>query len=367
MVVSRLPGDVLSQMVLLRFDVQRISDGMAWAQTSLVDSGFTRRWSMTWFPWLCRLCLGLAGLTLLFELTLRASGSQDVGAVAVPQTLQEQIASDKQLIHAAEWTGIEPRSMGRLWSRLATEYEDAGDFTNGEAAYNRALEFLQKAPNALIDYAATLDNMGSMYLAKGNYDAAETCRKRSYAIREKTGDGLEIARGRWLLSEVQLAKHNYKEAQKNAFEAFHEMVVLNDPSVIERVAALTIVTYASCMNHQCTLAIESGHEATALALAELPPDALLLGEARMAVGYAEWKAGVKNTPDEEMREGIRILRKCTTPGHPYLLGAMSQYSNYLKDVHRTVEANEIAEEEKKLKGTLPSSCANCTVSVHGLR
>jgi tetratricopeptide (TPR) repeat protein len=322
---------------------------------------------MTWFPWPCRLSFSLAGLTLLFELTLRAGGSQAAGAVSVPQTLQEQIANDKQLIHAAEWSGMDPLNMGRLWSRLGAEYEDAGDFTNGEAAYNRALEFLQKAPNATINYAATLDNLSSMYLAKGNFDAAKTCRRRSYAIREKTGDGLEIARGKWLLSEVELAKHNYREAQKDAFEAYHEMVALNDHNVIDRVAVLTVLTHASCMHHQCALAIESGHEAVALALAQLPPDALLLGEARMAVGYAEWKAGVKNNPDEEMREGIRILRKRTTPGHPYLLGAMTQYRNYLKDVHRTVEANEIAEEEKKLKGALPTSCANCTVSVNRLR
>jgi hypothetical protein len=43
------------------------------------------------------------------------------------------------------------------------------------------------------------------------------------------------------------------------------------------------------------------------------------------------------------------------------------YANYLRDVHRVTEANEIAEEEKALKSRVANACSNCTVSVYGLR
>jgi hypothetical protein len=272
-----------------------------------------------------------------------------------------------QLIHAAEYERLGPLDMGRLWGHLAVDSEEAGEFAKSEAAYNRALEFLGRAPQGALEYSAALDNLGSLYLSEANFDAAEACRKRSYALREKSGDGLAIARGKWMLGEVDLAKRRYKDAQKKASEAYAAMVALKDPLVNEMVSALTLLSYTSCRNNQCASGVESGREAKRLALAALPVDDMLLGEALMALGYAEWKTGMKEVPEEDLREGVRILRKRVSPGHPYLLGALVIYSDYLKEEHRGAEAEELAKEEESLRGKLPNACGSCTVSVQSLR
>ncbi len=319
---------------------------------------------MAWNAWFYRLGLGLAGLALLSGPALCASASQEG---AFEQTRAERIARDVQLIHAAEHERLGPLDMGRLWGRLAVHFEEAGEFAKSEAAYNRALGFLEQAPHGVLEYSAALDNLGSLYLSEGNFDAAETCRKRSYALREKSGDGLSIARGKWMLAEVDLAKKRYKDAQKKTSEAYEAMVALKNPLVNEIVSTLTLLSSSSCRNDQCALGVESGQEAKRLALAVLPADDVLLGEALIALGYAEWKSGMKDVPDEDLREGVRILRKRPSPGHPYLLGALTVYRNYLREEHRAAEADAIAKEEESLRGTLANACSSCTVSVHSLR
>jgi len=318
---------------------------------------------MAGYPWVYRLGLVVAGLTLLLVIPLNAVPVQ---ASADESTVAERIGRDLQLIHAGEWEKLPPLDMGRLWARLASDYEEAGEFPKSESAYNHAIELLGKPPNAILEYAALLDNLGLLYLVEGNFDAAETCRLRSYALREKTGDGLAIARGKWMLAEVDLARSRFKEAQKKASEAYAAMVSLNDPFVGERVSTLILLSNASCKTNRCDLGVESGREAKRQALAELPADHLLLGEALIALGYAEWKARLNNDAGQDLQEGVRILRKRTMPGHAHLLIALKVYNDYLKDMHRAAEADEIAKEFKELRSKPVTACVGCTISVYGL-
>jgi hypothetical protein len=278
----------------------------------------------------------------------------------------KKIAQEAEKIRQSEQSGVDVLTLGRMWGHLGEDYEDAGEFDKAESAYNHALQLLGQSPETAKDYAAALDNLGSMYLAMHNNAAAERCRKRALSVRETTGDKVEIARGKSLLAETYLMEHKYKEAQQMAVEAYGEMVSLKD-SDNEIVATLVTLTFASSENGQRDYAVERGRDAKSLALAVLPADCLEIGETRMALGYAEWKAGIADGPAEEMQEGIRVLRKWTTAGHPYVVGAMTLYAAYLKAVHRKVEAKQVAEQARVEMSRLPGACVDCTVSVYGLR
>ena len=294
-----------------------------------------------------------------------------VEALQMQQTassaLEQRIEHEANVIHAGERAGLEPLKLGRLWAHIATEYEDEAEFSKSEDAYNRALKLLRPAPEGATSYAIVLDNLGSLYLATGNLNAAEGCRKQAMALHEAAGDRLQIARSESLLAEVSLARHKFKDAEQQSMEAYREMVAVKDAATGEMVGALVTLTYASCMNRHCAEGVEHGREAILLAHEAFAANSLPMGEARMALGYAEWKAGMKDDADGEMREGIEILKEWRTPGHPYVLGAMDQYRKYLDETHHKREAQQIAEEEKRLQGAPSASCANCTVSVYGLR
>lgn len=286
---------------------------------------------------------------------------------AAKAELQQHIADDIRWIHTSEEEGMEPLKLGRLWAHLASDYQDGMELTKSEVAYNRALRLLEPLPEARKDYAIVLDNLGSLYVMSGKYDESERCRKRALAVRQALGDDLEVARGKAHLAEVHLGRHKYKDARQEAHEAYTAMVALREPETSHIVAALVTLIYSECELNQCKPALDHARTAVSLASNAKPVDVLALGQAHLALGYSEWRNGIKGDPDEEMREGIRIMRSQELPTHPYVLSAMEQYRVYLESEHREPEARQIAEQVRAMTERPADACAQCTVSVYGLR
>jgi tetratricopeptide (TPR) repeat protein len=253
-----------------------------------------------------------------------------------------------------------------LWAALASDYEADAELSKADAAYSQALRLLQAAPGGAAAYATVLDNLGSLYILMGNYDAAENSCKHSLAVREQLGDQLWTARGEAHLAEVEIAKHRFKEAQRESSHAYESMVALHNATSIDIVSVLIALTFESCQLGKCADGLASAEKAVTIARASLPADSLLVGEARLALGFAEWKAGTKEGAEPEMRAGLEILRAGMPTGHPEFLAALEQYRKFLVAIHRKQDAKQIAAEETQLARERSRGCNNCTVSVHAL-
>jgi tetratricopeptide (TPR) repeat protein len=282
------------------------------------------------------------------------------------QSVEQQIAQEITLIQDGERDGLEPLKMGRLWAHLGIDYEDEAEFAKAESAYNHSLRILKALPSGMADYANVLDNLGSMYLIVGNLAEAERCSRHSLAVREGTGDKLQIARGKWHLAEVELGRHRAKEAQQRSLEAYKEMVALKDPETKDQVSALITLTYAECFQSRADDGIAHAKQSVALARSATPPDPIVIGQALQALAYADWKAGIEKAPEQEMRASIAIFKEQNDRGRAYALNAMRLYRRYLEATHRGPEAKQVALEEEQLS-TQRGKCLNCTVSVYGLQ
>jgi len=303
--------------------------------------------------------------------SLIAGQSQTAGESEVPRAtarsapLEQRITRETALIRNGEQQGLDPLKMGRLWAHLAIDYEDEAEFTKAESAYNHSLRILKPLPSGQADYANVLDNLGSMYLLLGNPAEAERCSRNSLAVREKIGDTLQIARGRWHLAEVELARQRVKEAQQDALAAYKQMVALRDLQTSDLVSALITLVYAECFHDGCTDGVAHAKWLLALARGATPEDPISTGQALLALGQAEWKAGMNDSAEQEMQESIEIFKAQGASGRTYVLRAMEQYRNYLDAMHRGPEAKQLALEQNLLKKQ-SSYCPNCTVSVYGL-
>ena len=288
-------------------------------------------------------------------------------ATANSSSLEQRIAQEIALIRDGERRGLEPLKMGRLWAYLASDYQDGMDFAKSEVAYDHALRLMEPLPKAQKDYASVLSNLGSLYLMSGKFDESERCRKQALAVREAIGNKLEIARGKVLLAEVYLAWHKYKTAHQEALEGYTEMVALKDPNMSEVIYALVTLIDAECFHGECAAGLEHAREALSLARSTFAADSREVGQAHLALGFAECKTGMKDGPDEEMRAGTEIMKARKSLRHPYARSALEQYRRYLVSVHRKQEAREIAQELAQFEGAQPKACSNCTVSVSGLQ
>ena len=306
----------------------------------------------------------LTGLILLPVFACATDAVQK--AVSGQQQLERRIAQEAEALRVLEQRGMEPLKLGRLWAQLASDYEDELEYAKSESAYNRALRYLKESPGKT-DYAIVLGNLGSLYLITGDLDAAEKCRRQSLAVRQELGNRLEVAQGKMNLAEVEFGKRKYKEAARESLEAYHEMVALKDPDTAEVVSTLALTVFAECSHDSCANGMEHAQAAWSLAHGAFADSSFPVALAHLALGVAEWKAGIKDGPDAEMRVGIEIMKALLPAGHPYVLGALQQYGAYLNAVDRRPEAQEIALEVARLKGGVQNNCTNCRVSVYGLR
>ena len=159
--------------------------------------------------------------------------------------------------------------------------------------------------------------------------------------------------------------HKYKESRREALEAYQEMAALKDIGTDNLLSALLTLSYVVCTHGSCDGSLQYAQKAWSLVTDLFPLDSTQAGLAHMALGYAEWRAGMTDVPDREMREGLKILKMRLPTGHPYVISALEQYREFLSASQREAEAEEIAQEKAQLQGV--RSCANYTVSVQGLR
>jgi tetratricopeptide (TPR) repeat protein len=305
----------------------------------------------------------------VLEFVLLFARSATAQQVRMPgeTTLHDRIVHEMDMIQAGEQAKFSSPKQGRLWAVLASDYEADAEFSKAEAAYNQALQLLRAAPDGAADYATVLDNLGSLYILMGDFDAAGNSCKHSLAVREQVGNQLEIARGEAHLAEVDVAKHRFKEAQRESSRAYEAMVALHDATSHDMATALITLTYASSLQGKGADAVASAEKALTIVRAALPANSLLTGEAHIAFGIAKWKAGAKEGAEPEMRAGLEILRAEMPTGHPEFIAALEQYRKFLGAMHREQEAKQVAAEETQLAKERSRGCDNCTVSVYGLR
>lgn len=284
---------------------------------------------------------------------------------------QERTASEKQIernrlaIDQAHSLNLTDRQVGHLWARIASDEENLGHIDQAETAYAHALELLAHDPSLQLDYAITLNNLGGLYAITNREQESLNCRKRSLSIFHKLGDPLQIARAEAQLADSYLILEKYKQAEEYSILASHSFSELADATAEDKASALLGYAFSSCMANHCRDGLTAARQAIALARANFPQDSFPLGQAHVVLGYAEWKTGDNMQAEADLRDGINTLRHALYPTHPLVLHGLDLYRLYLLEAHREVEAKQIAEELKAPASG--ASCANCKVSVYGLR
>ena len=324
---------------------------------SSVSNSFGRRQPRAWAS------LSAFAVLLVVVCNPALMKAQQAGESMTPAA---HIAHNRALIANAAQLGLNPGQVGGLWAQIASDYQDLSDFVNAEATYTRALSVLEPEKSARTAYAVTLSNLGSLYTMTQRFDAAENCDKRSLAVLQELGDPLMIARAQGHLADVYLAMGRNKDAARYSALATQALPTLESATSDDRGSMLLTYAYASCMTSHCDDGLRAAQEAMRIVSAAFARESFPAGQAHVALGFIEGRTGAREAADEDLREGVRILRLQLPATHPLMLHALELYRQYLADNHREPEAKKIAEEQKAIYER-DRSCSGCTVSVYGLR
>jgi tetratricopeptide (TPR) repeat protein len=300
-------------------------------------------------------------LVLAFSQWIHAASAQTQTASTMP--LPERITQELGLIHAAEQQHLPDVQLGYLWARLASDYREKADFSRSEDAYNRSLRLLKTTPEAKADYATLLDKLGYLYLIYGHKEEAESCMKKSLAIRQELGNVTNTGLSHEHLAEVALARHKFKDAERAASEAYQMLAAARASDTTGLAAVLVTLTYARCLQNKCAEGLQNAEQALSIVRAAYHPNSLQVGHTLMALGFAKWKLGENQDAEKEMLQGIQIIRTLNALGDPNTRYALIEYRDYLKAMHRSLDVKQI---EEQLATSTHRPCASCSVSVSSL-
>jgi tetratricopeptide (TPR) repeat protein len=228
---------------------------------------------------------------------------------------------------------------------------------------NRSLQLLRTAPEAIVNYAITLDNLGALYLTYARTDDAWNCMRRALAIRQQLGDRTYIAVSLQHLADLDVARRRFKDAETEASEAYQTLSAPGASSGPGGVSALLTLAVARCKQDNCAQGIQDAQHALDIARTALRPDSVQLGITLVTLGLAQWKTGQPQQAETTMLSGLKIIRDQTAPGDPTLSYSLIQYRDYLRAMRRTPEAKEV---DAELAAAAHQPCATCSVSVYSL-
>jgi tetratricopeptide (TPR) repeat protein len=305
----------------------------------------------------------LAGIVLLLSVAVCPSQVPEPPRTA-PPTLQETITREAQQIKSETDQHRSDDHLGFLWSRLASDYRQAGDFAASESAYLKALGLLDHGPVARRNYATTLDNFAMLYVSYERFDDAEKYLKRALEVRKEVGIPLDQARTEQHMSEIDLFRRNYKEAENRAARALQTMLDQNDPNRLDIIAALNSLTYARCLRGHCEQGAQDALRSLDIARSTFGEDSVGTACALLAVGFAEWRLGRLEVAEETMRKAVNMLKAHLSPDSKTVLLAMRQYRDYLKSVHRDRDAEGVERDMLAARSHDPT-CKSC-INAHTL-
>jgi tetratricopeptide (TPR) repeat protein len=75
---------------------------------------------------------------------------------------------------------------GKSWNVLGLAFEDRGNYTDSQHAYERSIHTFEDLPNNVKDYAMALDDFGGLYVATGQTELAVRLRQKAFGLYERS-------------------------------------------------------------------------------------------------------------------------------------------------------------------------------------
>ena len=317
----------------------------------------------------CHRFLYLFAFLLLFlpnQLARAQALSQSAPVTTTDDAANQRIRRQLTELNTREMANASNRELGYRWAVLGLEYSNASQFTSSENAYNHAIDLLGKDPADASLQAEALDQLGALYTIYNRLPEALNCRRKALALRVQLGNPQLIARSRSHLAEIALEYRQYREAFREADEAYNTMksTTVVDSDVI---SALVVRTYATCGLHRRTECLSDAQQVLALSRTAFPEQSPEVSSSLMALSVAQLDDGSPAAAEESARQALAILKVQFSANDPRMVFALSHDRDCLVAMHRKEEARQVEEQLAALQSKSAASCAQCTVSAFGLR
>jgi tetratricopeptide (TPR) repeat protein len=254
-------------------------------------------------------------------------------------------------------------STGKAWNILGLAYDDQGDFSFAQHAFEESLHILEHLPDNIQDYAMALDDFGELYVATGQFEIANKLRTKALGLYEKVGDHGGIARASADLAGTAFSQKKVGTGGKYLERAMKEARLANDLYDDDRAAIASLKGWQAQFDGDLATSVRSYRQSLDLLRKCHGEEHPFTGWGYLLLGEAHAEAGQLTTALGEMRQGIAILDRTLSRQNPRYLVAEIAYSRVLDATGSHSEAAQIeAASGPLLEDIYRKQCAGCTVS-----
>jgi tetratricopeptide (TPR) repeat protein len=271
-----------------------------------------------------------------------ATGAASNTADALKQNLIGRIALAEAAVRQAEAAHESTVVLSRTYVQLGLCYQSAAQWGRAEAALDHAVSLRRQRFESGADLATALSQLGTLHVMMDKLRDSEREEEEALKLRLGIGDPLQIARSRYKLAILYLAKQKYEKARDLARQAEAEINRNGRADVFDRVTARVTLAEALCDLKDWPSAISLLKAALDEAKAMLHPYDFPVGLSNFLLGYAYWKSGNMSEAEEYMKTGTDQMSVQLGWRHPAYVRALTFYARFLHD-NRQVEAANIVE------------------------
>jgi tetratricopeptide (TPR) repeat protein len=256
---------------------------------------------------------------------------------------------------------------GKAWDILGLAYEDLGEFSLSQNAYEKSIRILRSDPD-IRNYASALSDFGGMYVAMDQLDIAQKLKVKALDHYEKAGDPSGIVRTSYDLAQIAFGRGRVPEGAKYLEQAIKEARFENDLDDEDWAAIASLQGWQADANGDHTNSIVKYEQALDLwrkLHGEEHPDT---GWGLVLLGAADAEGGHSSAGLAEMKQGIAILGRTLGQKNPRYLSVEVTYARLLDKEGFHAEAARVkAATEPILQEVYREECVGCTVSAAALR
>jgi tetratricopeptide (TPR) repeat protein len=252
---------------------------------------------------------------------------------------------------------------GKAWNILGLAHEEMGEFARSEHAYEESLRILKDLPDNLRDYAMALDGFGGLYVAIGQFEAADKLRTKALGIYEQLADHAGIARAACDLATIAFSQNKVNSGSKYLARAAKEAKVAIDLDDDDHAAITSLLGWQAQLDGDLPTSVSRYRLALDLWRRRHGEEHPFTGWGHLLLGDAQFEAGQLANALEEIKKGVAILDRTVGPQNPHYLIAELAYARILDATGSHAEAARVkAIAESLLKNAYRNQCAGCTIS-----
>jgi tetratricopeptide (TPR) repeat protein len=270
-----------------------------------------------------------------------AVGQQSLKGIPTRAEELRQIAMCEAAVKEAESTHASDAVLAKLYTRLASLYEDTARYDESEAVLEHAISLLRRNPGLPGLLAEDINNVGLLHAEMGKLREAESEELEALKLREAAGDSLEIARSWNSLAGLYFRHRKYAAAGDFFRRAMNEFTVNQGAGIVDRVSSRFGLAQALCAMNDCSSAIPLLKDGIDIARTECRPGDYPIGMGEYFLGLAYWRSGNLFEAGQHLEQGTAIMKEQLGWGHPAYLNALKQYAQFLRKSRRPEDAKAV--------------------------